>query len=392
MDSSLKMKTVHILHYTFLGCLAVMPFASIFWEESIFFIKVNWILYPIFILGVTIFVLVRAKLNQPFIVFSIVAFFYLVLFQLRAGEMESYGRIMVSVVPFLLLPFFNEQKSATTRTFFILYVIFLMPSFFLAYLQHTGRLPYNEFDYVDGQMIGRLSGGYSKPMNFIAFLTPLYILGIYLILIKKKWLLGSILSVAILTLVVITGHRTSLIAFLIIVAMIFFKKAVYVFIFNYYKYYLNFIIGVLSFLFFYLLKMQNGLVDAIRGRIAMWQAHAQEFFQSDLFSMLFGKHKVRLPEYYTGNPLVVRLDEVHNNSFRTILLFGLVGYFIYCLFVRWIVLSSFQVQPDPDKRFIIFASFIYFILYSITNEPFYYASVVWPILVWIFLLRKDEAK
>jgi hypothetical protein len=260
----------------------------------------------------------------------------------------------------------------------------------MAYLQYSGKLPYNDFDYIDGEQIGRMSGGYSKPMNLLAFLTPLYILSLYSIVQKKRTLIGWFGLAGILLVVYSIGHRTSLAAFLLMAMSMFFKRSVVIIIYNYYRYYLNFIIGVLFFLAFYILKLKEGLIDAIRGRIPMWQAHAEDFFQSDIFSILFGKHVMQLPEYYIGNPIVVRYDEVHNNSFRTIILFGLVGYFLYCIFMRWIVLSSYHAQPNPGKRFIIFACFIYFIFYTVTNEPFYYASVIWPILIWIFLLRSKS--
>ena len=390
MNRIASIKTVHILHATFFGSLAIMPLASLFWEDSILSLKVNWMVYPIFIIGVMMFIAIRTRINQQLIVFLIIGAFYMTIFQIRGGDMESFGRISISVVPFLFLRFFNDQGSRPINTFFVFYFIFLLPSFYLAYLQYTGRFPYYEFDYVDGQMVGRLSGGYSKPMNFIAFLTPIYILGLYMVLVLKRRLLGAALSGSIISLLFIIGHRTSLIAFLLIGASLFFKKPVYVFIFNYYKYFFNFAVGILSFIFFYFLKIHAGLIDAMRGRIAMWEGHAQEFFQSDIFTVIFGKQKVQLPEYYAGNPLVVRLDEVHNNTYRTILLFGIVGYFIYCVFVRWLVLSSLRLQVNPEKRFIILACFTYFILYSITNEPFYYGSVVWPILIWIFFLRNDS--
>lgn len=366
-----------------------MPFVSLFWQEQIFFIKLNWILYPILILGVFVFVLLRKKVSSPLILFTILSFFYFILFLIRGGDIEGFFRFFIAVLPFLFLPFFEIKGLKGTKLFFIFYILFFSPAIYMAYLQYSGQLPYNDFDYVDGEEIGRMSGGYSKPMNFIAFLTPLYILSLYFIVVHGKRLIGGIVMACVLTIIYFIGHRTSLAAFVLIAIAFFFKGPLFILIFNYYKYYFNFLIGVFSFLFFYLLKIKVGLVDEIRGRVPMWQAHAQEFFQADTFSILFGNQKVHLPDYYIGNPLIVRYDEVHNNSFRTILLFGLIGYFFYCTFMRWLVISTYHAQTDLKKRFIIFASLIYFMVYTITNEPFYYGSIVGPILIWVFLLRKN---
>jgi len=388
---NIKLPAVSILYATLLGCLALLPFVSIFWDEEFTFIKINWILYPIFLFGILVFVVAKGKVNAPFILFAAVCLFYLGIFLLRRNsDLENFVRIIISVLPFIFLPFFADENLKRNRIFFILYTVFFLPAFHLAYLQYTGQMPYYDFDYVDGEPIGRMSGGYSKPMNFIAFLTPLYILGIYLITVRRHYFFGAIFTFGILTIVYLIGHRTSLAAFVIILVAMFFKRITFFAIYSYYKYYLNFLTGLILFATFYVLKLHLGLVDAIRGRIPMWQAHAEQFFESNILTVLFGMQRVHLPSRYEGNPLVVRLDEVHNNSFRTILLFGIFGFFIYCTFMRWVVLSSYRFQPDRNKRFVIFACFIYYIAYTITNEPVYYASIMWPVLIWIFLLRSKQ--
>ena len=384
----MKLPAVTILYLTLLGCLALLPFVSLFWDKELFILKINWVVYPFFIFGILSFVLARGRVNSQFILFSAVSVFYFVIFLLRPkSDLENFVRVIISVLPFIFLPFFSDENLKRNRTFFVLYTVFFIPAFHFAYLQYTGKMPYYDFDYIDGQQIGRMSGGYSKPMNFIAFLTPLYILGLYLITVRKQRFLGGIFTLAILGIVYLIGHRTSLAAFVLILVAMFFKRITFFSIYNYYKYYLNFFTGLIIFGSVYVLKLREGLVDAIRGRIPMWQAHAEQFFESNILTVLFGMQRVQLPDYYEGHPLVVRLDEVHNNSFRTILLFGIFGFFIYCTFMRWVVLSSYHSQPDQNKRFIIFACFIYYISYTITNEPVYYASIIWPILIWIFLLR-----
>lgn len=384
----IRMQTKQLLFGSFLISVSLMPFVSLFWDEKISIVKLNWLSYPVIILGVVCFVMARRAVSINFLIYLGIALLYLALFLITGGDLEAYFRIFISVLPFVFLPFFDDFNFRWSRVFFICYSLLITPALYFGYQQLTGKMPFEDFDYINGQAIGRMSGGYSKPMNFIAFLFPLYLLGFYLILIKGKKVIGSVLIGFILVILYLIGHRTSLAAFILIAASIFFKRAIVSAIYNYYKYLMGFYIGILAFVFFYFLKVNYGLIDSLRGRVPMWETHAEKFFTSNVFSVLFGQQIVLIED--KGNPLIVRVDEVHNNSFRTILLFGLIGYLIYCFFMRWVVISTYRAQQDINKRFIAFSSFTYFIFYTVTNEPSYYASVAWPILIWIFLLRDNQ--
>jgi hypothetical protein len=387
-DHRIRMQSKNLLFGSFLISVALMPFVSLFWEEQVSIIKLNWLSYPVIILGIACFVIVRKALSVNFLIYLGIALLYLIIFLLTSGDIEAYFRIFISVLPFAFLPFFDAFNFKWANAFFVGYTILMAPAIYFSYLQLTGQMPFEDFDYVNGEAIGRMSGGYSKPMNFIAFLFPLYLLGFYFILVKNKKIIGSVLIGIILVILYLIGHRTSLAAFILIVVSSFFKRTIISVIYNYYKYLIGFYLGIFAFIFFYFLRLNYGLVDALRGRVPMWETHAVKFFGSNFFNVLLGLHVVLIED--TGNPLIVRFDEVHNNSFRTILLFGIIGYSMYCFFMRWVVISTYRAQQDINKRFIAFSSFTYFIFYTVTNEPFYYASVAWPILIWIFLLRDNQ--
>jgi hypothetical protein len=72
----------------------------------------------------------------------------------------------------------------------------------------------------------------------------------------------------------------------------------------------------------------------------MWTAHAETFFSGNLFNKLFGFQRILADPKFAYEPLVgpLAMEEAHNNTFRTIIFFGIVGYFFYSLFIRWLVI------------------------------------------------------
>jgi hypothetical protein len=149
---------------------------------------------------------------------------------------------------------------------------------------------------------------------------------------------------------------------------------------------------------FYISYYVYGIVEVrvLRGRIEMWTAHAETFFSGSLFNKLFGFQKILADPKFAYEPLIgpLAMEEAHNNTFRTIIFFGIVGYFFYSLFIRWLVIRVYGSTENWDIRFIRFSCFTYLLLYMITNEPAYYGGYLYPILVCIlpvFVLNgKDE--
>jgi hypothetical protein len=358
----------------------------LFWQSHIELInfKVNWFLYPILIANVVLAIFLRRKITLILAALMFFLSFYLVLVIVKNGELEGLIRFAISVLPFCFLPVFNDESVGRKVTWFwVLYCISMLGPLYCSYLQYIGKMPFYEFDMVNGQYTGRISGGYNKPMNLIAFIFPLYMSGYYLFLIRKKRIIGGLIILSSCLFLLVIGHRTSLVAFLLILGASFFKQQTIQIIKFYYRYFLNFVFGIISMLGFYFLLSNYGIVDGIRGRIPMWEAHAQEFFDSDPSTLVFGKQRIQLSDKYKKEKLVGSLQETHNNTFRTIVFFGIFGFMIYCLFVRWIVLSNIALTQNLDLAFIQFSCFIYLIFYTVTNEPFYYTSILWPVLVWI---------
>lgn len=187
------------------------------------------------------------------------------------------------------------------------------------------------------------------------------------------------------------GHRTSFIAYVCIFVPSFFMKLTRSLIYSYYRYFLNFIVPILTFISFRIFLSTVGLWDKLRGRVPIWQLHAWQFFEQNPFKIMLGGQKVLIEEEYRDSSVVL-IEEAHNNSFRTILVFGLAGFLLYCLFMRKIVMHLKKYNYSVEFKFVLLSCFTYFIFYTITNEPLYYGSVFWPVLIWIFLAQSMSSK
>lgn len=390
----MRIKSENIIINAFLFSMAFLPVVSLFWQDSLAMtnLKINWVFYPLVIVGIVLSVVFRNRAPREFIYFSFFTILYASFTVIRGGDIQGLLRFTVSVAPFVFLNFFYQQSASSTKWFWPLYCFSLCLPLYYSFLQYTGKMPYYEFDVVNGEYVGRTSGGYNKPMNFIAFLFPIYVLGFYFVKIRRKRVIGYFIIFLICSVLLMIGHRTSSLAFLIILASSFFSQTTVRLLYTYYKYYLNFIIGMAAFIALYFFQLFFGLIDGLRGRIPMWLAHAENFFNSSPLTIFFGEQNIQLHERYKNMKMVGSLQEAHNNAFRTIIFFGVAGFFFYCTFVRWMVLKVSEFTPDRNLLFIRYSCFLFLIFYSITNEPFYYTAILWPTLLWILPVEKKLGK
>ncbi|MEQ9412676.1 MAG: hypothetical protein RIF39_02525, partial [Cyclobacteriaceae bacterium] len=385
-QNSFKVGIINTLYRFFVLTTAVMPLTTLFWDVNFHWIKGNWVPYPIFLFAVAFVLIVRQKVPREFVILVFSSILYMLLALITGGEVESILRFSLAIMPLTFYFIFHDITDSNHRYFWWIYGTLLLIPLFNSYLQYTGKMVFSEFDYIDGEIVGRISGGYLKPMNLIAFTLPVYLFGFYLWKVKHQLFIGVTIVVAILVGIYIIGHRTSLIAFLAIFISSFFLSLTQRLIYTYYRYFLNFIIPILAFIAFRILLSTVGLWDKLRGRVPVWELHAWQFFDQGLFTILFGSQKVIIGNDYL-DPSVVLIEEVHNNSFRTIVVFGLAGFFLYCVFMRKVVMNIKKYNYSSGFEFVLLSCFTYFIFYTVTNEPLYYASVLWPILIWIFLAQ-----
>jgi hypothetical protein len=387
MLTALRFNTDTFFTRAFLFCFSLVPIINLFWKTDLVFLKGNWILYPFIVLAVIASFVFRVRISFLFLITLLLVIFYCAYFTLKHGQFESILRFFFTLIPLAFLQQMREhQNDKMIRNFLIVYVIASMVPVYFSYLQLRGIIPYYEFDVVDGVYMGRISGGYSKPNNFIAILFPFFLLGLYLWKVLRKKFIGFIFMGFVLILVYITGLRIAVFIYFGIIALTFAPHLTQRLIVFYYRYGLNFFTGITTMLVCCLLYNHYGFIDAIRGRVAMWQAHSYEFFyNSSLAEIFFGKARVLLPIKWDSAFLVGSMEEAHNNSLRLIITFGLFGFLFYCLVIRWMVLYVNRLKVIPPMMYIYFSCFFFLILYSITNEPVFYSSIFWAIIAWVIL-------
>src|SRR5690606_18640123 len=109
MHADNEIRNNGILDQTFFGSLIFLPLVSLFWQESLWVIKFNWIVYPFFLAGVAVFVFISKQVTIRVTWFGLVFLVYGMIFITQKGDIESLGRIAISVIPFLFLPNFDKS-------------------------------------------------------------------------------------------------------------------------------------------------------------------------------------------------------------------------------------------------------------------------------------------
>jgi hypothetical protein len=383
----MKEKMLPLMFFSVLACL---PAFALFWDYEILFIKTNWFPLIPFALAGSIVILQKSFSNNTFRIAVIAVVFYALLFLYRKNEIEPLVRFVVAMMPLLLIHQL-ETDQRTLRLFFNVYMTALLPAIVISVLQLMGY-----YEVYDGGTalgfitIGRISGGYLKPNNLAAFFFPAYLYGFHLLNERKK-VPAAILIIASLLIVLISGLRTTIIIYLIIFPVYFFTPFFSELIRQYYKYHLPLLLGLGTFAISFFLYQKFGFMDGLRYRLPMWQAQADHFFNAPLHTILFGFGQVSLPDTYGQSGMVRSLIEAHNNSFRIVVTFGVFGFLLYCLLLRAVVMNIWEKEKNEPKRlFLKCACVLYFMIYAVTNEPAFYASITWCTMLWIFIKTQND--
>lgn len=376
---------------TFLVCILLIPVLSLLWNHTFFGFKLSWVSLILFPLSIILYLCKKKTISHFFALYLCFFFFYLVIFFLRQADYEIVIRFFLSVLPLVLFSKMRIKWIQVNKIFFWqIYMSLLIIPFSLSILQLLGLSQF----YDTGAAIwlvdsGRISGGYMKPNNLVTYFFPAYLYGFYL-LKHKKSMLGMIIILICALIVITSTLRIAIVIYLIIPAFIIFRSKLEWWIILYYKLFGPFLIGIITFFALNLSFDFWGPVEGIRDRLPMWQAHANFFFGSELPCILFGQSEVELPSSYYYITEIKSFQEAHNNSFRIILTFGLVGFLAYCLLIRKSVMDFMRHNKGQDNM-LGYACLIYYIVYSVTNEPAFYVSMFWCIMLWFFIEEKTEA-
>jgi hypothetical protein len=238
---------------------------------------------------------------------------------------------------------------------------------------------------------GRISGGYLKPNNLVAYFFPAYLYAFYL-LDKKETKKGIALILICLLVVFTTYLRTGMLIYCLLLLSYFYSSHLDRLIHFYYRNYGPLVVGIATFFLLGIAFHKFGILHGLRDRLPMWQAHSAYFFNGEVGTILFGLSQIKLPDYFHQFLAVLSYTEAHNNTYRIIITFGIVGFTIYCLWMRQIYLSLREESQSPLHRFLTNSCFVYFIVYSTTNEPSFYASIFLTIFAWVFLVKQQTMK
>jgi hypothetical protein len=262
----------------------------------------------------------------------------------------------------------------------------------ISFLQFFEVVPYSYFDYIEGNLVGRVSGGYLSPVAMVSYLiyTFAYIVSIFLTTRKLFLKLISFIYLLLIYLtILLTYHRASLLIFVLIFLILLYsgKKSKQGLIFL-----LVFCFMIIIFNLEFILKLyipsfsvsEVGVEGLLRGRMGVWITYLSEFINSDILHILFGRSNAvissnLLPYFFPED----FFNEPHNDLVRLIYQYGIVGFiFYFTIFVKFFQsISEFlKKSRNKDERTlgnIAFAIGVSLILYSITIEPSRYPSFFW---------------
>ncbi len=385
--------------YLIVLLFSIKPSLDIFWFSSFSGFKLIWLpyIFQVFLIALlTLILALNRKIEKSFlVVIVLVLVFCFEVFLGNAPSIESFIRIILSII---ILASFSRACLDTYmfdnyRPILFLFVIGVCISLIIAVLQVAGLFPNYEFDWVDGLMVPRATGGYSKPTNFGAYVFPLFVFllaGIRGVNGRGKRFLLIVLAAAILAFFLVSvKYRTWSIIFVIATFVTLFWRQKWAIP---YKKCFSIFFMLLFFFYIFIYVNSSFFIEEnwlLRGRVSNWAVHLVGFFESDILTILLGQGKV-FTDYYGGLEAGFAV-EFHSDFGRVLVTYGLIGflllyYFIYNLFS---IITSLNYTPFGGAALSIFIGYL---LYSITNEPIHYPSIIlsfyFGIISLLYLKRK----
>lgn len=304
----------------------------------------------------------------------------------------------------------GEEK--TFDRFTIGFLAALCVPFALSLLQVVGILPFEYWDWLDGQDVGRASGTYQHPLQIVFLLIYAVPLALYRWENSEKGktervFLAVFFSLAFLGLV-FTFHRAGWIVILAELGLWFGSKMqIKKMLFG------TLVLAVLALTFSdWISLLYQPATDIVtgeadfasgnfmRGRGANWIAFLVSYANGGPVRWIIGKGgsvaQVSLPgivEYAENEP--------HNDFIRILHAYGLAGFLLYLSLLSVFVRQSLRLMKYPD-RFrlgigrVLACSIAGILLVSVTAEPMRYPSSIWYLFalgsVALFLTDKEAIR
>jgi O-antigen ligase/polysaccharide polymerase Wzy-like membrane protein len=263
----------------------------------------------------------------------------------------------------------------------------------LSYFQWAGILPYDYWDWLNGQSVGRASGTYPTPLSMSFFLYYAFPIGlaigtgknqstwtkrgaiIFLLLASGALAVGNhrtsyiIVALQIITWLVITSGRKAVLAFLAVLALVVFLSLNWV----------ETLSSPIDRAFSGQDNVENG--QLFRGRGFQWLLFLNSYASSGPFHWVFGNGASIIAGY---DPEDTDIDstEPHNDYIRILHAYGLVGLLLYLSTLALFLTKTIRLLRAADEfprmlaRIMLLALIAIFIQ-SMMMEPMRFPTAVW---------------
>ena len=285
----------------------------------------------------------------------------------------------------------TPEKLARFTRFFLLAL--LVPTLFV-FLQAMELVPFSYWDWVDGRQVGRASGFYETPLEFVRYL----LIGVPLALWMRDrsakasfpWFLSTGFLCLSAPALFFTFHRAGwiVVGLEVFLWQLFTRKArtVMIFAFTLVVFFMLFSQRVES-LFTPLTRIVNGEIDLesselFRGRGALWAIFMDSLFSSNPAIWFIGKGGSIADGFVPGLADGVT-NEPHNDFLRILHAYGIVGLSLYLLVLGGFaaIVRRLRKRPpggfDHDVGTLLLIVLFSTVVMSITTEPMRYPTYVW---------------
>ncbi len=332
----------------------------------------------------------RLVLKAELIVFLALAFSS-VLVSISIDNINELLRLFVGVSFFFVAGYVLDNEEMFDRFVQWLIVSVSIPVS-LSFLQFLGVLPFEYWDYLDFEQVGRVSGTYQHPVNLTILLIYTIPMAFYLLCKLNSWYYRLFLWLFIglsLVAMLLTYHRVSLfvVSLGIILWMVLVKRyKVALLIFSLYV--------VVIFLFFdRILTLYSSAFDLLEGKVSFfdvgflrgrgvnWYLFLNTLFSSPPWFWIIGRGGSFAEGFVPGYGYW-SFDEPHNDFIRILHAYGVAGLGMYILVLLSFFWMSIQLRCLEDNfsrllgnLMIVFLGSI--VIMSLTIEPTRYPTMAW---------------